>query len=110
MVPGGCRGGGLPIHLHLPGATARRAAVQLARAHAEFDHIAGRASLLLSLRMALPHAGAAFVNPFIIKPAAHWEAQLLVIDDSFSMRAGTRMDAKREREPMTSRRSADPVG
>ena len=54
----------------------------------------------------------AFANPFITRPAARTPAGrlvLLVIDDSFSMRAGTRMnDAKREAlSVLASRRSAD---
>src|ERR1700681_2651962 len=57
--------------------------------------------LLLSLRMALLVLLAlAFANPFIMRPSARTPSGrlvLIVIDDSFSMHEGTRMnDARRE--------------
>src|SRR4029077_8902162 len=85
------------------------------RTQSSIKHRRLRYLLLLSLRMALLVLLAlAFANPFITRTAAGTPAGrlvLLVIDDSFSMRAGTRMDdAKREAASvLASRRSVDPV-
>ena len=61
--------------------------------HKRLDHI-----LLLSLRLLLALLILAFANPFINRNAAALASNrlvLLVIDNSFSMRAGTRLaDAK----------------
>jgi len=112
---------GLPIYLHL---LRRRATTPQPfsslmffepRTQSSIRHRRLRYLLLLSLRMALLVLLAlAFANPFIRRPAARAPSGtllLLVIDDSFSMRAGTRMsDAQREaRAVLASRRSSAPV-
>ena len=71
------------------------------RTQSSIKHRRLRYLLLLSLRMLLLVLLAlAFANPFIkrtVPPASSDEVLLLVVDNSFSMRAGTRLaDAKRE--------------
>ncbi|HWW84875.1 MAG TPA: VWA domain-containing protein, partial [Vicinamibacterales bacterium] len=71
------------------------------RTQSSIRHRRLRYLALLSLRMALLVLLAlAFANPFVNRPAASVPSEklvLLVVDDSFSMRAGTRLeDAKRE--------------
>ena len=71
------------------------------RTQSSIKHRRLRYLLLLSLRLAvLLLLALAFANPFINRSAASMASDkllLLVIDDSFSMRAGTRLaDAKRE--------------
>src|ERR1700747_715371 len=93
---------GLPIYLHLlrRRTTTPRPFSSLMffepRTQSSIRHRRLRYLLLLTFRMALLILLAlAFANPFIMRPAAHTPAGklvLLVIDDSFSMRAGTRMD------------------
>src|ERR1700746_1613887 len=112
---------GVPIYLHLlrrHRTTTRHVSSLMffePRTQSSIKHRRLRYLLLLSLRMALLVLLAlAFANPFIRRPAARTPSGrllLLVIDDSFSMRAGTRMnDAKREAmSVLASRRSADPV-
>lgn len=112
---------GLPIYLHLlrRHKTTPRPFASLMffepRTQSSIRHRRLRYLLLLSLRMAfLVLLALAFANPFIKRPAARTPStklDLLVIDDSFSMRAGTRMnDAKREAmSVLGSRRSSDPV-
>jgi len=98
---------GLPIYLHLlrRHRTTPRPFSSLMffepRTQSSIKHRRLRYLLLLSLRMALfVLLALAFANPFITRPAARTQGDrllLLVIDDSFSMRAGTRMnDARRE--------------
>src|SRR6202162_5012179 len=108
---------GLPIYLHLlrRHSTTPRPFSSLMffepRTQSSIRHRRLRYLRLLSLRMALLVLLAlAFANPFIMRPAARTpggKLVLLVIDDSFSMRAGTRMnDAKREAlSVLASRRS-----
>src|SRR2546428_12398497 len=85
------------------------------RTQSSIRHRRLRYLLWLSLRMALlVLLAVAFANPFIRRPAARTPGGrlvLLVIDDSFSMRAGTRMnDARRgAMSVLASRRSSDPV-
>jgi hypothetical protein len=85
------------------------------RTQSSIKHRRLRYLLLLSLRMALLVLLAlAFANPFVMRPAARTAGDtlvLLVIDDSFSMRAGTRMsDARREAmSVLASRRSSERV-
>src|SRR6266851_2426359 len=112
---------GLPIYLHLlrRHRTTPRPFSSLMffepRTQSSIKHRRLRYLLLLSLRMALLVLLAlAFANPFIMRPAARTpggKLVLLVIDDSFSMRAGTRMnDAKREAmSVLAARRSSEPV-
>jgi hypothetical protein len=112
---------GLPIYLHLlrRHSTTPRPFSSLMffepRTQSSIRHRRLRYLLLLSLRMALLVLLAlAFANPFIMRPAARTPGGtlvLLVLDDSFSMRAGTRMsDARREAlSVLASRRSSDPV-
>jgi len=112
---------GIPIYLHLlrRRTTTPRPFSSLMffepRTQSSIRHRRLRYLLLLSLRMALLVLLAlAFANPFIRRPAARTPSGsllLLVIDDSFSMRAGTRMsDAKREAMAvLSSRRSSAPV-
>ena len=71
------------------------------RTQSSIKHRRLRYLLLLSLRaLLLLLLALAFANPFINRAAANMageKLQLLVLDDSFSMRAGTRMaDARRE--------------
>jgi hypothetical protein len=112
---------GLPIYLHLlrRHRTTPRPFSSLMffepRTQSSIRHRRLRYLLLLSLRMALLVLLAlAFANPFITRPAARTPGGrlvLLVVDDSFSMRAGTRMnDARREAlSVLASRRTSDPV-
>ena len=112
---------GLPIYLHLlkRHSTTPRPFSSLMffepRTQSSIRHRRLRYLLLLSLRMLLLVLLAlAFANPFIMRPAARTpggKLVLLVIDDSFSMRSGTRMnDAKREAlSVLASRRSSEPV-
>jgi hypothetical protein len=112
---------GLPIYLHLlrRHSTTPRPFSSLMffepRTQSSIRHRRLRYLLLLSLRMALLVLLAlAFANPFVMRPAARTPGGrlvLLVLDDSFSMRAGTRMnDAKREAlSVLASRRSSEPV-
>jgi hypothetical protein len=112
---------GLPIYLHLlrRHSTTPRPFSSLMffepRTQSSIKHRRLRYLLLLSLRMALLVLLAlAFANPFIMRSAAgapSGRLVLLVIDDSFSMRAGTRMnDAKRQAiAVLASRRSSEPV-
>jgi hypothetical protein len=111
----------LPIYLHLlrRHKTTPRPFSSLmffeARTQSSIKHRRLRYLLLLSLRMALLVLLAlAFANPFITRPAPripNGRLLLLVIDDSFSMRAGTRMnDARREAmSVLASRPSSAPV-
>src|SRR5437764_4312553 len=111
----------LPIYLHLlrRHSTTPRPFSSLMffepRTQSSIRHRRLRYLLLLSLRMALLVLLAlAFANPFITRTAARTPAGklvLLVLDDSFSMRAGSRLtDAKREAMAvLASRRSSDPV-
>ncbi len=98
---------GLPIYLHLlrRHTTTPKPFSSLMffepRTQSSIRHRRLRYLLLLALRMALLVLLAlAFANPFIMRPAAkvpHDTLTMLVIDTSFSMRAGTRLaDAKRE--------------
>jgi aerotolerance regulator-like protein/VWA domain-containing protein len=112
---------GLPIYLHLlrRHSTTPRPFSSLMffepRTQSSIRHRRLRYLLLLSLRMALLVLLAlAFANPFITRPAARTpggKLLLLVLDDSFSMRAGARMnDAKREAlSVLSSRGSNEPV-
>ena len=96
---------GLPVYLHLlKRQTSRPKPVSSlmlyeSRTQASTRHRSLRYFLLLSLRMAmLLLLIVAFANPFINRNAATFTSNrlvLLVIDNSFSMRAGTRLaDAK----------------
>ena len=97
---------GLPIYLHLVRRhrTTPRPFSSLMffepRTQSSIKHRRLRYLLLLSLRMALfVLLALAFANPFITRPAARTQGDrllLLVIDDSFSMRAGTRMNDARQ--------------
>src|SRR5712671_2082919 len=98
---------GLPIYLHLlrRHATTPRPFSSLRfferRQQSAIRHRRLRYLLLLSLRLALLVLLAlAFANPFVNRTAASIAADkltLLVVDDSVSMRAGTRLaDAKRQ--------------
>jgi hypothetical protein len=112
---------GLPIYLHL--LRRHRTTPQPfsslmffePRTQSSIRHRRLRYLLLLSLRVALLVLLAlAFANPFITRPAARTPGGrlvLLVLDDSFSMRVGTRMDdAKREAlSVLAARRFAEPV-
>src|SRR5438105_7932116 len=112
---------GVPIYLHLlrRHSTTPRPFSSLMffepRTQSSIRHRRLRYLLLLSLRMALLVLLAlAFANPFIMRTGAGTPSGtlvLLVIDDSFSMHAGTRMnDAKREAlAVLASRRSAETV-
>src|ERR1700732_5351073 len=90
---------GLPVYLHLlrRHSTTPRPFSSLMffepRTQSSIKHRRLRYLLLLAVRMALLVLLAlAFANPFITRPAARTpggELALLVIDDSFSMRAGT---------------------
>ncbi|PYR81964.1 MAG: hypothetical protein DMF87_03540 [Acidobacteria bacterium] len=104
---GGLAAIGIPIYLHLlrRHSTTPKPFSSLMffepRTQSSIRHRRLRYLLLLSLRLLLLVAIAvAFADPFISRPAASVPAQklvLLVIDRSFSMHAGTRMnDAKRE--------------
>jgi hypothetical protein len=112
---------GLPVYLHLlrRQTTTPKPFASLMffepRTQSSIRHRRLRYLLLLSLRIALIVLLAlAFANPFIKRPAASAPSGrlvLLVLDDSFSMRAGTRMnDARREAmSVLASRRSSAPV-
>jgi hypothetical protein len=98
---------GLPIYLHL---LRRHRTTPLPfsslmfferRTQSSIKHRRLRYLLLLALRLAvIVLLALAFANPFIIRSAASIAGDrldLLVVDDSFSMRAGTRLaDAKRD--------------
>ena len=98
---------GLPIYLHL---LRRHRTTPLPfsslmfferRTQSSIKHRRLRYLLLLAFRLAVILLLAlAFANPFIVRSAASIAGEklnLLVIDDSFSMRAGTRLaDAKRD--------------
>ena len=83
------------------------------RTQSSIKHRRLRYLLLLSLRtLVLLLLALAFANPFINRTAANMSSEkllLLVIDNSFSMRAGTRLaDARREAlSVLSSRRPAD---
>jgi hypothetical protein len=112
---------GLPIYLHLlrRHSTIARPFSSLMffepRTQSSIKHRRLRYLVLLSLRILLLLLIAlAFANPFIARPPAlvhHDRLTLLVIDDSFSMRAGTRLaDAKREAQAvLQAHGSSDPV-
>ena len=98
---------GLPLYLHLlqRHQTTPRSFSSLMffekRTQSSIKHRRLRYWLLLSLRLAfLLLLALAFANPFINRSAASMTSDklmLLVVDDSFSMRAGSRLaDAKRE--------------
>src|ERR1700676_3246506 len=110
---------GLPIYLHLlrRHRTTPRPCGSLMffepRTQSSIKHRRLRYLLLLSLRMALLVLLAlAFANPFIMRPSARTPGGrlvLLVVDDSFSMRSGTRMSAARRDalSVLASRRSSE---
>lgn len=109
---------GLPIYLHLlrRHTSTPRPFSSLkffeARLQSSVKHRRLRYLLLLALRLALlALLVLAFSNPFINRPAATvagGKLMLLVIDDSFSMRAGSRLDdAKREATTILAGRGAD---
>lgn len=112
---------GLPIYLHLlrrRTTTARPFASLMffeQRTQTAVKHRRLRYLALLALRLSLLILIAlAFANPFIARAPAmvhHDRLMLLVIDDSFSMRTGTRLaDAKREAlAVLQSRSKSDPV-
>jgi len=112
---------GLPIYLHLlrRHSTTPRPFSSLmffeSRTQSSIRHRRLRYLLLLSLRLALlVLLVLAFANPFINRPAAsvpNDKVVLLVIDTSFSMRAGSRLnDAKREAlSVLTGRRASERV-
>jgi hypothetical protein len=80
------------------------------RTQSSIKHRRLRYLLLLSLRLLLLLALVlAFANPFIKRPAASASGdklELLVVDNSFSMRAGSRLaDAKREAQSVLNSRS-----
>src|ERR1700731_763702 len=115
----GIAGVALPIYLHL---LRRHATTPLPfsslmfferRTQSSIKHRRLRYLLLLSLRMLLLLLLVLlFANPFINRRAANMSNEkllLLVIDNSFSMRAGTRLaDARREAlSILTSRRPSD---
>jgi Aerotolerance regulator N-terminal/von Willebrand factor type A domain len=80
------------------------------RTQSSIKHRRLRYLLLLSLRLALVLLLVlAFANPFINRPAASASGdklELVVVDNSFSMRAGSRLaDAKREAESVLAARS-----
>ena len=103
----GALAAGLPIYLHLlrrhtstPHPFSSLMFFER-RTQSSIKHRRLRYLLLLSLRVALLLLLAlAFAKPFLYRPAASMSSDkllLLVIDDSFSMRAGTRLaDAQRE--------------
>src|SRR6202167_2833059 len=107
---------GLPVYLHLlrRHSTTPRPFSSLMffeqRTQSSIKHRRLRYLLLLSLRLALLLLLVlAFANPFVNRPAASASGdklELLVIDNSFSMRAGSRIvDAKREAESVLASRS-----
>jgi len=107
---------GLPIYLHLlrRHTTNPQPVGSLMffeqRTQSSIKHRRLRYLLLLSLRLLLLLLLVfAFANPFINRPAASASGdklELLVIDNSFSMRAGSRLaDAKREAESVLNSRS-----
>ena len=109
---------GVPVYLHLlrrhrstphPFSSLR---FFEARTQSSVRHRRLRYLLLLALRLALlALLVMAFANPFINRPAASSDGgklMLLVVDNSFSMRAGSRLDdAKREATALLARRGAD---
>src|SRR6266550_2950322 len=110
---------GLPIYLHLlrRHRTTPRPFGSLMffepRTQSSIRHRRLRYLLLLSLRMAvLVLLALAFANPFVNRPVASVAEErlvLVVLDTSFSMRAGTRLiDAKRGAlAALASRRSSE---
>ena len=110
---------GLPIYLHLlrRHTTNPQPVGSLMffeqRTQSSIKHRRLRYLLLLSLRLLLlVLIVLAFANPFITRPAASASGEkldLLVIDNSFSMRAGSRLaDAKREAQSvLNGRNTAD---
>jgi hypothetical protein len=112
---------GLPIYLHLlrRHATTPKPFSSLMffepRTQSSLQHRRLRYLWLLALRIALLVLVAlAFADPFITRPAAsvsHDTLTLLVIDSSFSMRAGTRLsDAKRDAQTvLAAHRGSSPV-
>src|ERR1700746_131341 len=112
---------GVPIYLHLlrrHRTTTRHVSSLMffePRTQSSIRHRRLRYLLLLSLRVALLVLLAlAFANPFINRPAPRALGErllVLAIDDSFSMRAGTRLaDAKRAAiSVLASRRRAEAV-
>src|SRR4029077_6449252 len=98
-------GGALPLYLHLlkrqkrppkpvPSLMLYESRIVSSTKHRRLDHI-----LLLSLRLLmLVLLILAFANPFVNRDSAAFSSNrlvLLVVDNSFSMRAGTRLaDAK----------------
>ena len=112
---------GLPIYLHLlrRQTTTPHPFSSLMffeqRTQSSVKHRRLRYWLLLSLRMAvLLLLALAFANPFINRPAASLSGeklQMIVVDDSFSMRAGSRLDdAKREALSLLGSRRASERG
>jgi hypothetical protein len=112
---------GLPVYLHLlrRHTTLARPFSSLMffepRTQTAVKHRRLRYLALLALRVALLTLIAlAFANPFIARAPAmvhHDRLTMIVIDDSFSMRAGTRLeDAKREAlAVLRARHASDPV-
>src|SRR6185369_10910129 len=112
---------GLPVYLHLlrrRTTTARPFSSLMffeARTQTAVKHRRLRYLMLLALRVAvLTLLALAFANPFIARAPAmvhHDRLTMIVIDDSFSMRAGTRLaDAKREAlAVLQARHASDPV-
>jgi hypothetical protein len=109
---------GVPVYLHLlrrhrstphPFSSLRffEARTQSSVRHRRLHYL-----LLLALRMAvLGLLVLAFANPFINRPAASFaggKLMLLVVDNSFSMRTGSRLDdAKREATAVLARRGPE---
>lgn len=112
---------GLPVYLHLlrRHTTLARPFSSLMffepRTQTAVKHRRLRYLALLALRIAvLTLIALAFANPFIARAPAmvhHDRLTMIAIDDSFSMRAGTRLDdAKREAQAvLRARHAADPV-
>jgi hypothetical protein len=117
----GIAGVGLPVYLHLLRRDARtpRPFSSLMffepRTQSSIHHRRLRYLVLLALRLAvLVLLAVAFANPFINRLAARVPSDqlvLLVVDTSFSMRAGSRLnDARREAlSVLSSRRGAEHV-
>src|ERR1700692_154008 len=113
---GGIAAIGIPIYLHLlrrHSATPRPCSSLIffeRRTQSSIKHRRLRYLLLLSLRLALLLLLVlAFASPYINRAAGTASGdklELLVIDNSFSMRAGSRLaDAKREADAVLSSRS-----
>src|ERR1039457_2172515 len=115
----GLAAGAVPVYVHLlrRHTTTPRPFKSLMfferRTQSSIKHRRLRYLVLLSLRtLLLLLLALAFANPFINRTAANMSSEkllLLVIDDSFSMRAGSRLaDARREAlSVLSSRRPAD---